>query len=343
MEIPETPDALTTAWLSSALNRQVSSFQIQHFSEGAGVIGLVTRLLLETEDGPASIIAKFPSPAPENRAVAATYDMYGREIRFYQEIAPTLGLRTARCHHAAHDPDTQNFVLLLEDLTDYRIGDQVAGCSLEESRAVVDSIATLHASTWQAKNLGALQSHNSAMQRDGMIAGFQLGWPVVIEQFADLVPEAARRAGRRMPDAIGRLLDIMTVDPVCLCHADVRLDNIFFGERGEIVLVDWQSVCTSAPEQDLAYFVTQSVPRKVRQQEDLVARYHAALVSHGIDYSLDRCRERYRVCALYLLCYAVVIAGTLDMGNERGQKLAATLLGNAMGSLTEMDAFALLD
>jgi hypothetical protein len=80
----------------------------------------------------------------------------------------------------------------------------------------------------------------------------------------------------------------------------------------------------------------------VLAEEDLVARYHAALIGHGIDYPLDRCRERYRRSALYLLNYAVVIAGTLDMGNERGQALARTLLGNSLAALDELDAFALL-
>jgi hypothetical protein len=84
----------------------------------------------------------------------------------------------------------------------------------------------------------------------------------------------------------------------------------------------------------------------VLAEEDLVGRYHAALsaalAGKGIDYPEQRCRERYRLCALYLLCYAVVIAGTLDMGNERGQALARTLLGNSLAALDEMNAFELL-
>jgi hypothetical protein len=344
-EFPSSVDALSADWLSRALGREIRGFEVEYFSEGAGVIGLVTRLRLDTDEGPATVIAKFPSPAPENRAVAATYDMYGREVHFYREIAPNLSLRTAECYYGAHDPETQDFVLLLEDLTGYDIGDQVAGCSLEEARAVVDAMASLHAATWNGRGVEGLVSHNNPGQRDGMIGGFGLGWPVVVAQFADLVPESARIAGERMPEAIPRLLDTMTEDPVSLSHADVRLDNIFFGRganAGEIVLVDWQSACTSAPEQDLAYFLTQSVPRDVLAGEDLVARYHGALTAQGIDYPLERCRERYRVCALYLLNYAVVIAGTLDMGNERGQALARTLLGNAMAALEEMDAFDLL-
>jgi aminoglycoside phosphotransferase (APT) family kinase protein len=340
---PTTPEALTDNWLSAVLDTAVDGHRVEYLGEGTGVIGLVTRVHLTSADGPESLIAKFPSPAPENRAVAATYDMYGREVRFYQDIASHLPMRTARCFHAEHDPDTQDFVLLLEDLTGYRIGDQVAGCTLPEARAVVDAIAALHAATWTGAGFSGLPSHASDMQRDGMIAGFQMGWPVVIERFPELVPERALTSAGRMPEAIGRLLADMCTDPVCLSHADVRLDNIFFGTDGDIVLVDWQSVCTSAPEQDLAYFLTQSVPRGILSSEDLVLRYHTALTSHGIDYPLERCRARYRISALYLLCYAVVIAGTLDMGNERGRRLARTLLGNSLQALDEMNAFELLD
>ena len=70
---PTSPDALTTAWLSRALGYSVRGFRVSHFSEGAGVMALVTRLHLEADQGPDSLIAKFPSPAAENRAVAQLY------------------------------------------------------------------------------------------------------------------------------------------------------------------------------------------------------------------------------------------------------------------------------
>ena len=149
--------------------------------------------------------------------------------------------------------------------------------------------------------------------------------------------------GEAIPAAVPKLLELMTVAPVSMCHADVRLDNVFFGDN-DIALVDWQSVCTSAPEQDLAYFVTQSLSTEVRNAQDWVALYHQVLQKAGVtDYELETCRQRYRVCALYLCCYATIIAGTLDLGNERGQALGRTLFGNAMTSLKELDAFALLD
>lgn len=340
-DFPNNPEALTSDWLSKALGYQVDAFKVQPFAEGAGIIGQVVRIWLQGEQPFKSLVAKFPSPSQANRAVAATYDMYGREVAFYQQIANRVGVRSPTCYFADIDATTQDFVLLIEDLSDFEIGDQVAGCSLDQARMVVSTIARLHASAWQPDQSFGLVSHNNPRQRDGMIAGFDMGWPVVVDRFRELVPESGMLAGQRMAEATPSLLREMSTTPVCLTHADVRLDNVFFG-ASEIALVDWQSVCSSAPEQDLAYFLTQSVPLETVIDHDLKGFYYQELRARGIDYPRETFERRYKVCALYLLNYAVIIAGTLDLGNERGQALGRTLLGGCLASLDEMDAFALL-
>ena len=339
---PTSPQQLSTGWLTHALGYPVRNFQVEHFGTGSGIIGLVTRVHMDARSGPSSIIAKFPSPVPENRAVAQTYDMYGREVAFYRSIAPEITLRVPTCYHAEYNDDTGDFVLLLEDLGSLRVGDQVTGCSVEDANLVVRGIARLHASTWQKDFSDTLVCHDNPAQRDGMIAGFRMGWPIVQGRFSDLIPTDSDYLGRAMPEAVPRLLERMCRGTVCVAHADVRLDNVMFGDD-TIALVDWQSVCRSAPEQDLAYFVTQSLSDEVRNSRDWLNVYHQALHAEGVAHDIDESRQRYRVSALYLLCYAVIIAGTLDMGNERGVNLARTLLGNSLRALNELDAFSLLD
>lgn len=340
MSFPTQPEELTASWLSDVLAEAVEDFTVERFGEGAGIIGQVTRVHLHTPVGSRSIIAKFASPSPDNRAVAAMYDMYGREVDFYNSVASHIDLRVPTCYFAEIERQDQSFVILMEDLADMRIGDQVKGCSETEAVMVVEGMARLHASLWDPDI--ELVSHNNPTQRDGMIGGFQMGWPVVSQQFPDLMPDEADRVAAAVPNVVGTLLEQMTEPPVSITHADVRLDNVFFSEDG-IALVDWQSVCTSAPEQDLAYFVTQSLTDEVRNARDWVALYHQTLIDQGIeDYDLNRCRQRYRVCALYLLCYAATIAGTLDLGNERGLQLGRTLFGNCIRSLRELDGFDLL-
>jgi aminoglycoside phosphotransferase (APT) family kinase protein len=341
MAYPTSPEKLTREWLSSALGCNVRGFEVQGFGAGAGIMGQVTRVLLDSDGSHTSIIAKFPSPAEENRAVARTYDMYGKEVRFYQSIAKTVPLRTPECYFAAHNRENQDFVILMEDIKGYRIGDQVAGCTLDEAIQVIEAIAAMHAATWQKAEQLGLQSHNNPAQRDGMAAGFNFGWPVVMEKFRDVIPDRALIAGEKMAAATPALLAEMCSGPVCLNHVDMRLDNIFFNE-GDVLFVDWQSTASSCPEHDLAYFVTQSVPPAVRQSYDLLGHYYKTFCAHGIDYPRALFDRRYKVSALYLLDFAVVIAGTLNLANERGQKLGRTLLGGSLSALDELDVWSLL-
>ncbi|MBT4162518.1 MAG: phosphotransferase, partial [Gammaproteobacteria bacterium] len=235
----------------------------------------------------------------------------------------------------------RDFVLLLEDLQRYRLGDQVAGCSTEEAHQIVESIASLHRNTWQPDHLTEILRHDMPFQREGMINGFEVGWPVVLKQFPQLLDDELIRAAGLMPKHVNRLLDEIFKGALVIAHGDVRLDNIFFADD-EVAFVDFQAVCKAPPEHDLAYFVTQSLSDEVRLAEDWLAVYHGHLTNEGIDYDIEQSRQRYRLCAMYFFCYAVIIAGTLDPANERGRRLAETILGNSVRSLTELNAFQLI-
>ena len=340
-EFPVSPEAITKDWLTEALDNPVEEFRIEPLGAGGGLLGLVARLHIEGKGTPDTLIAKFPTPTPENRAVAEVYDMYGREYRFYTQVAPTVPLRSPHCYYAAYDDDSGNLALLLEDLGKLRLGDQVKGCSISEARAVISGIASLHRNTWQPDHLTEIKQHDMPYQREGMIAGYQVGWPVVIEQFSQFFDEELLKIGATLPDHVNRLLDQIHDGPLVIAHGDVRLDNIFFDTDG-IALVDYQAVCKAAPEHDLAYFVTQSLADEVRNAVDWHSLYFSELTSQGIDYDKSYSYERYRLCAMYFLCYSVIIAGTLDPANERGRQLAETLLGNSIRSLKELNALELI-
>ena len=342
---PTSPEEISAQWLTDKLGYEIESFNIEALGEGGGLLGLVTRLHLKASEGPKTLIAKFPTKTEGNRAVATTYDMYAREYRFYTQVAPNVPMRSPACYHAELNEQNSDFVLLLEDLQGFELGDQVKGCSVDQAHQVIQSIASLHRNTWQPEHITDIKPHDMPYQREGMVGGYQVGWPVVKTDFADVLETAITPQQiallDTMPDQVNRLLDIIHDGPLVIGHGDLRLDNIFFSKDGN-VLVDYQAVSKAAPEHDLAYFVTQSLSDDARCAEDWVAVYHQLLTSEGLDYPLDTSRERYRYCALYLVCYAVIIAGTLDQANERGRKLAETLLGNSLRSVVELDALKLL-
>lgn len=341
-EFPYQPEQLTREWLGEALGREVDHFTVAPLGEGVGVIGLVTRVTVEPAGDFSTLIAKFAASAPENREVANTYNMYEREYQFYSQVAEAVPIKAPRCYHAGFDPQSKNFVLLLEDLQGYRLGDQVTGCTTREAEQVVDALAAFHRATWQPDQFDGFGIHNSEAQIQGMTMGFEAGWPVVHNNFPDLVTDDIFNKANGLHEKVRPLLNKFCEPPLCIAHGDLRLDNVFFRDD-EIALVDFQATCKSAPEHDLAYFITQSLKTDVRNSQDWVKLYHEALTADGIDYPLEACRERYRAFALYFLCYAAVIGSMLDLSNERGKLMAETLLGNSIESLQALNAFDLIE
>jgi len=161
----------------------------------------VMRVLLETaEDKPSSLIAKFPSSSSVNREGAKRYNMYGREVNFYQEISGSVDLQTPDCYFSEFDESSNDFVILLEDLTEWQIGDQTAGCSLAEAKTLISALARFHASGWEPHHqFPDIPSHGGKQQIEGMEGTYPIGWPVVLEQFGDFIPESIRSAGESIP------------------------------------------------------------------------------------------------------------------------------------------------
>ncbi|HLB23413.1 MAG TPA: hypothetical protein VJP07_04915, partial [Dehalococcoidia bacterium] len=135
LQIPTSPQELTPEWLTHALRQtgtitgaKVHSFDMKTgIQEGTGFMGELARIRPKydrPEDGaPQSLIAKMPATAPENREVPEFFRFYEREVRFYEQIAETVELRTPRCYYSAFEPASGDYVLLLEDLAPARVGD----------------------------------------------------------------------------------------------------------------------------------------------------------------------------------------------------------------------------
>ena len=87
------PEEITSEWLSSVLGADVTITGDQRI--GDGLVGMNVRYSLAVPAGsdlPASIIAKLPSPDPTSRATGIALRNYEREVKFYEQIAPTVEL-----------------------------------------------------------------------------------------------------------------------------------------------------------------------------------------------------------------------------------------------------------
>jgi len=361
--LPQSAEAISAAWLTDALrssgaigsSTRVARCDAKPLGAGGGLIGVVARVALEyageAGSAPRTLIAKFPSPIASNRAVADTYDMYGREVRFYSELAAATPLPQPRCFFAGRAPTSSDFVLLLEDIGDRRIGDQVAGSDLAEAEIVIDAMAAFHA--WSFGRTGDarfawITSHANDAQIAGMEAGFAFGWPRFENELAALIPARVKQWGHRVGPSTRGILTRLCSGPQVIGHADFRLENMFFAAKPAqppFAIVDWQSITKTSPGQDLAYYFTQSLQLEVRRahERELLRRYLDGMRAAGVrDYAWDQLWHDYRLGALYLLAYAVTIATTLDLANERGAAIARALSQRACAALEDLECQALL-
>ena len=157
--IPTTVDDVTADWLTASLrdagalgDGTVASFSSELIGQGVGLMGILHRLRpnYDGKPGPETVVLKTPVEHEMTRFVARTFQFYGKEVEFYRTAAARSPLATPRCLASAHDPETDDFVLLLEDLGDAEVHSQLDGCPVEVAETAVRAIAGHHAEFWES-------------------------------------------------------------------------------------------------------------------------------------------------------------------------------------------------
>lgn len=361
--IPRTPGDLTAEWLTSALRgtgtikkSKVVSFEMEaDIAAGAGFMGQLARVTLEYDQpeagAPSCLIAKFPAYDAGNRAIADLFRMYETETRFYEEVAHKTDLRTPRRYHSARAHDCTDFILLMEDLSPARVGDQVAGCSRAQAELAVRELARFHATWWESPALAELDwvwPFNHPVRVAAAQAAYAQSWGPFKTLWGKQVPTAVLELGEKFHDAIPKLLDRLAEHPVTISHGDYRLDNLFFAtaEGGDpLAVVDWQIMTLGRGPFDLSYFMAGAMPPEDRRamEMDLLHMYHDTLTERGVkDYDFDQCLLDYRTGAMFCWQYAVVILGALDAANERGLELFAEILKRFVSIVVDLNTGELL-
>ncbi len=194
--IPGSVADITVDWLNTVLPDDigtVASMRWEDLGEGVGILGEVSRVHLsyaEGQDGPASIIAKCASSAPENVFLCQAMGFYDREISFYRHAASSMPVRTPRCLHADMAEGSVPFVLLLEEIADVTVMDQIVGAGVDETASVFSMLARVHAHFWGDDTLDAhpwLPPMNNDMYKGSAalaadrIGAFRARWDGVLD------------------------------------------------------------------------------------------------------------------------------------------------------------------
>ncbi len=341
-----TPDGLTDSWLSSVLHSDVTVRGSRRI--GDGLVGLNIRLEFDSDGSlPASLIAKLPSPDPTSRATGVALRNYEREVCFYIEIAPTVDIRVAHCHHAEWHADTGDFVLLMEDLAPALQGNQITGCDATQARTAVLELAKLHGPRWGDGALDGIEwlsrRTDSDSQQLAMLWGMFL--PGFMKTYGSYLStdavELIERFGRRIAHWVdGR------DPPSTVTHGDYRLDNLMFaGPAGgaAIAAVDWQTPGHGHGITDVSYFLGAGVlPIERRHIERaLVDEYGQALAGYGIAVDADQLWLQYRRDA-YAGVVMSVIASQIVGSNDRSEAMFAAMATRHAQHAIDLESESLL-
>ena len=379
LSIPSAPEQLADEWLTAALraggvisDARVVQARVEPVGAGRSFAGQPLRVRLaydHVEAGaPTSLIAKLPAADPAMRRALSGLRWYESEIRFYEQLAGDAGVRTPRRYYSAMQSDALEYVLLLEEVTTGRVGDQIAGGSLAQARTVVEQAAQLHAHWWQHPRLDHLEWLAVGAVRPVHTADFgervyARAWPTVRELMAGLLDDARLEQLDVVATLLGatyaQALRASAEPPRTLIHGDCRLDNVFFPDqssrdRGDEpvhapTLIDWQLVSSARGPYDLAYFLGTNVTTELRRahEHELLRNYHAMLMERIAPdrdpggYSFERCLRDYRLAMLLVFGFWVQTASASTFPPE-AHPLRDAALSRLSVALLDLDAAELV-
>ena len=346
------PEAITPEWLTRALVKRgieavVDSFEIE--AVGTGQLGETRRFHLRYNgvappDAPPTVVGKFPSHNEVAAKSGKEMGFYRSELMFYRELAHRTEINTPVVYVAELDPQTNEFVLLMDDQAPAVQGDHMSGCGVEEARLALKEAALLHCAFWNDTELeqqdwlyipeGA-QGYYTTDLVESSWAHFEKTYahrmdPDVIKVCAKLVQHhAAWNAPRPRPK--------------CYSHNDFRVDNMLFGGE-RICVVDWQTSNYLGTGMDVAYFLSGAFDRDTRRatEVDLLRGYHDELLRHGVtDYTFDHLMADYRHYSFAVLVVAIA-ATVIVKQTERGDHLFMKMVTDGAYQAIDNDALDVL-
>jgi aminoglycoside phosphotransferase (APT) family kinase protein len=186
--------------------------------------------------------------------------MFTREVRFYREVAPHLGVRTPVCHLAEEDEGATH--LELEDLSAWRPG--------AEPDAAARILRDLHAG-WEGRAVARWPWLPRADVSDLVRAMYDEAWAAARER-----PELTGTVRELGDSLVGHAVEAErraeASGPVTFTHGDASALNMRTSPDGEVALLDWEDYGSGPGIVDLAWHLVSSVEP---------ARWDDALAAYG--------------------------------------------------------------
>jgi len=241
------PPAATAAHLTDVLRRagvlgDATVREVTVESARSTIMSRITRLRLSydgaTDGAPESLFLK-------TRLTERARNHYAggrQEVAFYSIVAPQMNAGLVpRCFDAQWDAETDDWHLLLEDLTDTHVPHSTWPLppNLAQCEQIIGARARFHGAWWGDVRLGAsVGTLRDAAALDQLVQDLRGHF----RSFADALPPERRSMYERLFDAAPRLFERYRArHSLTLVHGDAHVWNCFLPRDGggDVRLFDW--------------------------------------------------------------------------------------------------------
>lgn len=344
---------ITPNFLSKALGEPVIAVSHRPVGVGVGLIGQLHRVTPTYGDrgtGPATIIVKLPGATEESRFIAMVLQMYEKECGFYRDLATGSRVASPESHFVSFDPESHDFVLLLEDVGQHRQADQIAGIDLPDAEIAIRELARLNAAWWEHSDLlnsTFLRPMQESPFPEAVSMSYDAAWPNALSAFGSMMSPEIQAFGAQYGSRFRWFCERLCEGPVTMTHGDWRGDNLFFTDDDAVPLiaVDWQLITIAKGVKDFAYFVTQSLrpDERAAHERRLLQLWLDELAANGVTgYGFDQAWEDYRLAVAWAFVYPVIAASTLDAADTRGSALTHSMIERSIAAIEYLHALDLV-
>jgi Phosphotransferase enzyme family len=246
---------------------------------------------------PEKILAKVSFPDDMECSNPILDAEFENEVLFYNRLRPELDIETPLGLGGRFDSESKRFVLLMEDLTPRapHINSMMDNDDLSIVRAVLDTLAKLHAHYWETPRFkadlswvqnqveGSLETLFEGFLRAHVVK--ELNRERFKREFAEEVgmTEATLFAGTR---ALKRHQATL---PQTMLHGDAHFGNTYVLPDGTGGVLDWQVSARGFLMHDVGYLIQTalSVAARRKNERELLEFYRDRLCFYGVASAPD--------------------------------------------------------
>ena len=325
-------EQITPAWLTTVLSEDylaekghIVSCEATQIAIGEGFAGRLYRLSLTFHKGsPSTLIAKLATDYGPLKDAMSADELY-REARFYEQIAPQVGIEIPKVYYAAYGDD--ELVILMEDLGEIELGTDGLGADLAQTERAFAAIAQFHTQWWNHEVTD--KTWLAAAAESTAVNELARGLEVSLEKYGDQYPYLARCVSVFLKHLPNLPMDLAKPPPLTLIHGDFHRKNVHFRDDGSLVIFDWQAVETNAPVTDATNWLLMNLSVEDRRAHEfrLLEHYHSSLGTEcTANYSLRRLKADYRQALVSAAIRMYYILELVDLDVEGGDDLAPVYL-----------------